>query len=410
MMLADIFHYALCELRRRKARTLMCVTGYTLAVSSMIVLVGVLLAAKQGSAKILDHTGTHFVVFSPDVGLCGPCRIYAGNQVKSEGFVAFGTLVNLIPHEFVGKICNLSSVAAASPYLQYRFRDPNDGYLFTVGGFDLKDAVVVRTTCCAATDIVKGRFLAEGDRNKILVEQAYAQLRQINLGDTIRIAEKEFSVLGIIDPGVRPAKADIYMLYEDAERLIDPQLPNLPIQGNANLILVEVAQSSEQDRAIRAVKSLYPDLVISSYACYKPASRARRINTTSITLLIIVIGVLTVLLAIVSQLTSMVERRRELGILKTIGFSNSQIMSQVILESVLQAAIGSIAAVLIVILILPAALLKPLAAMNITLSNSLWLQISIAAVVLSLLGGLVAGIVPACWAGYKRVAVLLRCF
>jgi putative ABC transport system permease protein len=376
----------------------------------MIVLVGILLAAKQGSAKILDHTGTHFVVFSPDVGLCGPCRIFSGNKVESEGFVAFGTLVNLIPHEFVGKIRNLSSVADAAPYLQYRFRDPNDGYLFTVGGFDLNNAMVVGTTCCAATDIVKGRFLAEDDTNKVLLEQAYAQLRQINIDDTIIIAEEEFSVIGIINPGIRPAKADIYMLYKDAERLIDPQLPNLPIQGNANLILVEVAQSFEQDRAIQAVKSLYPDLVISSYACYKPASRAQRINAASITLLIIVIGFLTVLLAIVSQLTSLVERRRELGILKTIGFSNSQIMSQVILESVLQAAIGSIIATLIIILILPAVLLKPLAAMNITLSNSLWLQISIVAVGLSLLGGLIAGIIPACWAGYKRPAVLLRCF
>lgn len=388
----------------------MCVLGYTLAVTSMIVLVCILLAARQGSAKILDHTGTHFVVFSPDVGLCGPCSAALGKKVNSEGFVAFGTLTNIMPHEFAEKIDNLSTIAAAAPHLQYRFRDPNDGYLFTIGGFDLENTMVVRTTCCAATDIVNGRFLAEDDKNKVLLEQAYAQLRQLDVDDTITIAQEEFSVIGIINPGIRPAKADIYMKYEDAERLISSQLPNVPIQNMANLILVEVAKSTEQNQAIKAVNSLYPDLMISSYACYKPASRARQINTTSITMLIIVIGFLTMLLAIVSQLTSLVERRRELGILKTIGFSNRQIMGQIILESILQTAIGSTAAALIVILILPAILMKPLQAMNITLSGALWLQISIIAVGLSLLGGLLAGILPACWAGYKRPAVLLRCF
>ena len=61
----NILRYALNELNRRRARTLINIFGYSLAIASMIVLVGLLLASKSGSAKILDHTGTHFVVFSP---------------------------------------------------------------------------------------------------------------------------------------------------------------------------------------------------------------------------------------------------------------------------------------------------------------------------------------------------------
>jgi putative ABC transport system permease protein len=230
------------------------------------------------------------------------------------------------------------------------------------------------------------------------------------VGDTVGITGREFTVQGIINPGIRPAKADIYMLYSDAESLVEEQLPNVSLQGQANLILVEVSQSSEQDEAIRAVKSLYPDLVVSSYACYKPASRANKISAASITLLVIVIGAFTVLLGMRSQLATMVERRQELGILKTIGFSNARIMGQILTESVLQVALGAVVAVLIVLLVMQTILMKPLAAMNIVVSGDLWLQISVVAVGLSLLGGLAAGIVPACWAGYKSPAVLLRCF
>jgi putative ABC transport system permease protein len=365
-----ILQHVWCELRRRKARTLTTMLGYGLAVASMMVLVGVLQVSGQGSAGILDHTGTHFVAFSPaDMAACGPCIAVANSQIQSEGLVAFGTRTNLMPHAFVDRIKGLSTVTDAAPCLQYRFRDPNDGHLYTVGGFDPQNTMVVGTTCCAATDVLKGRFLVEGDKGKVLLEQAYAQLRRLDVGSAVRIADQTFTVLGIINPGIRPAKADIYMPYTQAEQLVASQLPNVPLSGHANLILVEVKDSSVQDQAIREVKSLYPDLVISSYACYRPAAQARAINTTAITLLVMAIGVFTVLLAMASQLSVLVERRRELSILKTLGFSNGRIMGQIVLESVVQAAVGASVAGLFVLLLMPWLLVKGLVPMGVPVSD-----------------------------------------
>lgn len=404
-----IIEHAWCELRRRKARTLTTVLGYGLAVSSMIVLVGILQVSGQGSAGILDHTGTHFVAFSPDMASCGgPCIAVANSQIQSEGLVAFGTRTNLMPHAFVDKIKGLSTVTDAAPYLQYRFRDPNDGHLYTVGGFDPQNTMVVGTTCCAATDMIKGRFLMEGDKGKILLEQAYAQLRRLDVGNAVRISNQTFTVLGIINPGIRPAKADIYMPYTEAEQLVASQIPNVPLSGQANLILVEVKNSSVQDQAIREVKSMYPDLVISSYACYKPAAKARAINTTAIALLVVAIGVFTVFLAMASQLSVLVERRRELGILKTLGFSNGRIMGQIVLESVVQAAMGALVAGLFVLILIPWVLLKWLVPMDIPMSNIWWLPICVMAIGLSVVGGLLAGLFPALWACRQRPSSLLR--
>jgi putative ABC transport system permease protein len=376
-----------------------------------MVLVGILQVSGQGSAEILDHTGTHFVAFSPaDMAACGPCIVAANSQIQSEGLVAFGTRTHLMPHAFVEKIRGLSTVADAAPYLQYRFRDPNDGHLYTVGGFDPNNAMVVATTCCAATDIIKGRFLVAGDKDKVLIEQAYAKLRHLDVGDNVQIAGEDFTVLGIINPGIRPAKADIYMPYNEAERLVAAQLPNVPLSGYSNLILVEVKDSSMQDQAIREVKGMYPDLVISSYACYKPASQAKAINTTAIALLAVAIGIFTILLAMVSQLSVLVERRRELGILKTLGFSDDRIMGQIVLESVVQAAIGALIAGLLVASLLPWILSRWLAPMGVPVSGIRWLPICLLAISLSIVGGLIAGLFPAFWAGHQRPASLLRCF
>jgi len=376
-----------------------------------MVLVGILQVSGQGSAEILDHTGTHFVAFSPaDMAACGPCLAVANSQIQSEGLVGFGTRTNLMPHAFVDRIKGVSFVADAAPYLQYRFRDPNDGHLYTVGGFDPQNTMVVGTTCCAATDVIKGRFLTEGDKGKVLLEQAYAQLRRLKVNDTVHIADQTFTVLGIINPGIRPAKADIYMPYLEAERLVASQLPNVPLSGQANLILVEVKDSSVQDQAIREVKSLYPDLVISSYACYRPAAQARAINTTAIALLVVAIGVFTVLLAMASQLSVLVERRRELGIIKTLGFSNSRIMGQIVLESVVQAAMGASLAGLLVLLLMPWVLTKCLASTGVPVSDIRWLPICLLAIDLSIVGGLLAGMFPALWVGRQRPARLLRSF
>jgi putative ABC transport system permease protein len=406
-----LLQHVWCELRQRKARTLTTVLGYGLAVSSMMVLVGILQVSGQGSAGILDHTGTHFVAFSPaDMGACGPCLAVANSQIQSEGLVAFGTRTHLMPHAFVDKIRGISHVADAAPYLQYRFRDPNDGHLYTIGGFDPNNAMVVGTTCCAATDVIGGRFLKEGDKAKVLLEQAYAQLRGLKVGDTVRIVDRPFTVLGIINPGIRPAKADVYMPYPEAERLVAAQLPNVPLSGYSNLILVEVKDSSVQDQAIREVKSLYPDLVISSYACYKPAAQARAINSTAIALLLGVIGLFTILLAMASQLSVLVERRRELGILKTLGFSNDRIMGQIVLESVVQAALGALVAGLFVVSLMPWMLSIWMAPMGVPVSGIRWLPTCLLAICLSIAGGLLAGLFPAFWAGRQRPSSLLRSF
>jgi putative ABC transport system permease protein len=406
-----ILQYAWCELRRRKARTVTTVLGYGLAVSSMMVMVGILQASGQSGAGILDHTGTHFVVFSPaDMAVCGPCLAVANSQIRSEGLVALGTRANLIPQAFVEKIKGLPTVTDAAPCLQYRFQDPNDGHLYTIGGFDPNNAMAVGTTCCAATDIIAGRFLRGSDQGKVLVEQAYAQLRRLKVGDLVPVAGQQFRALGIVNTGIRPARADLYLPYQEAQRLVAAELPNVALAGYTNLVLVEVKDSSVQDQAIREVKSLYPDLVISSYACYRPAAQARAINTTALALLTVAIAVFTILLAMVCQLAVLVERRRDLGILKTLGFSKGRIMGQIVLESVLQAVLGATVASLFVASLLPSVLLRWLAPLSIPVSSIQWPSICLLALPLSVVGGLLAGLFPALWVSRQHPSSLLRCF
>jgi putative ABC transport system permease protein len=410
MKIFDILYCAWYQINRRRARAAANILGYAFAVATMVILAHAVLASKQASDAILNSTGTHFIAFLPaDKGLCPPCAANQARTKNSEGFVASGTSTVLIGADFVEKVSKVEGVAQAAPFLQYRLRsDSNDGHLFTIGGFDLESKIVLGTTCCADSDIIAGRFIGPCDTNMVMLEQAYAKLTGRKIGDVIEIAGKSFSVVGIVNPGIRPAKADIYMLYDDARGVVARRMGELAVPNPINMILVEVKSSAIQDQVIRSVKSMWVDLVISSYACYKPAAKSMAIHRIAALSLIVVVAVSTVLLSMKSQLASFVEQRHDIGILKAVGWTDGIIAGQLLAESVFQAAAGGILGVLagaVVTVMLPNVQgYAPGLSANISISP-LVLAVSF---FLGLAGGIVAAIFPAWVAARQCPSKLLR--
>lgn len=406
--MGDSLKCAWRELMRRKGRTLTNIFGYLLAVAIMVVLVSTLLYSKDATSSILNRIGTHFIAFVPArIPPCPECSAKSPDE-ENEGFVAYNVETNLITTSFIDQVRKLPTVREASPYLLFRFKDQKDGHLFTVGGLEPRDALVVGKTCCAAKDIVDGRFLKPNDRGVIMLEKAYARLKQLAPGDEITIAGSMFSVIGIVNPPIRPAKADIYMHFDDAEQAINKRMEASSIQNEFNVVLVEVKSSKEQDEAIKSMRRLLPYLVVSSYACYKPAAKVMGINEGAAWLLTIVIGICAVILALKSQLSSVIERRRDIGILKAIGWTDGNVVSQILAESILQAVAGGIIGCLAAVVILLFVPIEMLSGIETPASVSISPLVLAASFALVLLGGIFAGLFPAFVAAQQRPADALR--
>ena len=405
----DSWECAWRELMRRKGRTLTNIFGYLLAVAIMVVLVNALLYSKEATNSILNRVGTHFIAFVPaHIPPCPECSVKSPDE-ESEGFVAYGVATNLIATSFVDKVKKLPTIYDASAYLLFRFKDQKDGHLFTVGGFDPDDFVVSKT-CCAAKDIVKGRFLLPNDRGVVMLEKAYAKLKKLKPGDEITIAGSIFSVIGIVNPPIRPAKADIYMHFDDAEKVINKRMGTSSIHNEANVILVEVKSSKVQDEAITSMKNLLPGdyLVASSYACYRPAAKVMGINEDAAWMLTIIIGICAVILALKSQLSSVIERRRDIGILKAIGWTDGNVVLQILAESILQAMIGGILGCLVAVAILLFVPIEMLSGIGTPAPGAISPLVLVAAFLLALMGGSIAGRFPALAAARQRPAEALR--
>ena len=237
----DIMKCAIRELARRRTRTYASIIGYMLAVASMVVLVSVLFFSRDTTGQVLSTTGTHFIAFNP-LSKCnknqkGHCFENLKDSQR-EGFVANGVKTKMLSRMWVADVKKLPAVKDASAFLLFKFQDPRDGHQFTVGGFEPQSKAVT-TTCCAESDIVEGRFLNPDDNNMVMLEQAYALNKDLHAGGKINIAGVVYPIVGVVNPGIRPAKADVYMHFKEAESLISRRTI-LPLNNEMNVVLVEV--------------------------------------------------------------------------------------------------------------------------------------------------------------------------
>ena len=160
-----------------------------------------------------------------------------------------------------------------------------------------------------------------------------------------------------------------------------------------NIVLVEVTDARIQPRVMKEIKQKMNYLSLSSYNCYQPASDVMAIMSGTSAILSIVIFVFLIIFSAKTQFTSLMERFREIGILKSLGWSNSKLSLQILFISVIQAIIGASAGILIGLLII-----QLLSVYQIKLFNQLEFHLQTARIalliVLSLTGGLLAGIFP----------------
>jgi putative ABC transport system permease protein len=115
------------------------------------------------------------------------------------------------------------------------------------------------------------------------------------------------------------------------------------------------------------------------------------------------------LFSLKSQFGSVVERTKDIGILKAIGWTNSDITKQIFLESFLQALMGGIVGIgvgYVIIYIVPQ--LGLVSAQNLVLTISP--LVAVIGLITSIGGGVVAGIFPAWRAAKLQPAEALRRF
>lgn len=380
--------YLIKEFQRHLWRTVAGIMGYFIATLFILLVLSVTFSNQNESVGILKGTGTHFIVYIPSNNSCCVSQD-AGSSNGS--LVAEGVYTLMLNSDLIATIQEMEGIKEAAPYLLYKLYDENHKTEISLGGIDT-NSIATKTNVCAAANLIAGKYLS-GNQDEVVAEESFATAHELIVGDTLITYGGKLIIAGIINSGIKPGKADLYAPIENVRMILKDRMNCISSGFDMNIVLVEVTDARIQNQVIRQLKERMNYLSVSSYNCYKPASEVMASMEGTSTLLSILIIVFLIIFSAKTQFTSLMERVREIGILKSLGWSNSRLSGQILFLSVLQSFIGASLAILIGLL-----LILVMNTYHIRLFNLMEFQFEYSRIavliILPLTGGLIASIFP----------------
>lgn len=294
------------NLMHRPLRTLITIVAVAAEVCLVVVIVGLTTGVLQETAKRIEGVGA-------DLMLQPPASSFIIQFSGAPMPVKIQEKLDAIPH-----------VAAVAPVL---LQFHTSGGLDTVYGIDL-----ARFTAVSRGFVYHagGPFERPGD---VLVDDWYASAKNLKVGDTLRLFENDFTVRGIVEHG-KGAR-----LFVPLERLQDLSAA----RDKASLFFIRVNEPKNIELVSEEIRKLFPRhqlRPVREFFDIMTSSRLPGLNefVNSMIALGFAVGFLVIFLA---MYTTILERTREIGILKSMGASKFDIVLLVLRESLLLCAIGA---------------------------------------------------------------------
>ena len=186
----------------------------------------------------------------------------------------------------------------------------------------------------------EGRLFEDGADEAILGE-IYAEDNDYDVGDTIKIDDEEFEIVGIYETGDQSMAGGVFTSISKVGELMDDE-------DSISNIYVKVNKGEDPQEVADRIDEMYGDNITTITSIMEMEQMATMLNmleasTWAISLLAIVVGGLGI---INTMLMSVFERTREIGVLKAVGWSNTKIITMIVGESlvitIVSAIIGSV--------------------------------------------------------------------
>ena len=195
--------------------------------------------------------------------------------------------------------------------------------------------------------VTSGRFLQVGEEHKAIVEKHFAKFYGLNLGDSLLLGNTPFEIIGILSAQEQSqiSATNIYITLPDAQILLDTK-------GYSQLY-IKLDTLSSQDTVRSEVNQIDKDaVVISGSSIAASVSNVIQIYEKFRLLALAIIAIILALILFQVNTTSLMERRKDIGILQTVGWTKANISRQIVSEIFVQTMIGFILGLIVSILIL----------------------------------------------------------
>jgi len=366
------YSYVLKELRHHHNRTLVNILGIGIGIALFVSINAVSTAYQKAVSLPFKNLGADIVVQRPEKR-----AVDSGQPPASMRGIRMPFSNQLLPSQDLEKLKAVEGVdSMASSLLLWEF--DKSGFR-TIMGVDLTQPILGPVK---VKDWLKeGRFPQK--EGEVVVEKHYAKFQHKKMGDTLEINGRPFSIVGLLEikEGSQIASSNIYLPLQDAQNLLGGESGGVnPVRNSSSVHAGGVLNPSglesnpamggtvEQRGIIsNRVNIVYLRLKNPSLLGQVKTNIARQLNGVSVSssdsslelmggvsrisdqfsliVSLIALGG-AVFLIVKAMLSNLVERSREIGILKAVGWTEKDVQKQLMGEVFLQSLAGGVLGVL----------------------------------------------------------------
>lgn len=390
-MKSEYFSFALKSIRRRRVRSWLTMIGIFIGIASVVSLIALGQGVRQAVIGQFDAMGKDKILISP------------GSQLISSF-----TSSSYFTDRELSVVQRTSGVkqAAGLIYMTSSVKHDNEVKYTTVTGLPTEKNDIDFFKTMQNIQIQQGRYLQPGDTNKANVGSMFANPKDffqkpVKVGDKIEINGREFEVVGIMAPIGNPSDdTSIAIPLDEASSLFGRK-------GQLDMIIAQANDAEEVDSVASAIKRnlrKYRELkegkedfsvdtskqLMDSFNVILNAVQFVILGIAAISLIVGGIGIMN------TMYTSVLERTKDIGIMKAVGAKNSDILLIFLMEAGLLGLAGG--AIGLGLGVLLAKLVENVAvvAMKTTLLKPQFsLLLIIGSLIFSFFVGIISGVFPA---------------
>jgi putative ABC transport system permease protein len=305
-----IRHMIVRNVLHRPVRTLISIVAVGVEVTLVIIVVGLTSGLLTDTAKRIEGIGADIMVQPPSASVL---MAFSGAPM---------------PIKLGEKLAELKYVRAVAPVL-LQFN--------SVGGFEIIYGIDPQSFNQVSGGFVfhAGRDLKEKD--DILVDDWYAKARHVQAGQTLHVLGHDFHVVGVVEHG---KGARLFVLMPTLQELSGAR-------EKASVFFVKCDRPERTPAVMDKIRELLPRYEIrplKDFLSLMTSSNLPGLQTfiDSMIALAVSIGFLVIFL---SMYTTIIERTREIGVLKSLGASKGYIVQVILSETTLLTLAGAVAGI-----------------------------------------------------------------
>lgn len=345
-MILDYFRLAVKSLFRRKLRSWLTMIGIFIGIATVVSLIGLGQGLKDAVTAQIASLGSDKIIVQARSAGFGPPGSFVAKKITDDDVKVIRSVqgVERVASRLLKPVSIMFNKKKEVDFVA-SMPDDVEGRALVTESLNLKPQ--------------EGRLLKAGDKYKILAGPHFAEETEfghfgtaIHTGDKLLVNDVSFEVVGVFEKTGKPQIDTAMLLPESALRDITDT------KEEVSIIVVQATQDTElaivSDNIMKAlrkhrdVKEGKEDFQVST-----PQQLAQNVNNILTIVQSVLLGIAAISLLVGgigimnTMYTSVLERKKEIGLFKAVGARNSAILSLFLFEAGLLGFVGGACGVLL---------------------------------------------------------------